>query len=113
MIGAESIPRILVFNKSDLIDQNGKQALCARYPHCILVSAQERYGLDELIKAISQAAAARGRAMEVLIPYEKGNLISLAHERCHIISKSHEAEGTKLSMVVDRFYEKLFEAYQI
>ena len=112
-IGAQSIPCIEVFNKCDLLDNDHVEALASRFPLAERISAHNGYGIDRLIERISQAASSADRLMEVLIPYSKGNLVSLAHERCHIIAEEYAGEGTKLTMLVGHAYVEGFTDYLI
>ena len=112
-IGAQSIPCIEVFNKCDLLDNDQVEALASRFPLAERISAHNGYRIDRLIERISQAASSADRLMEVLIPYSKGNLVSLAHERCHIIAEEYSGEGTKLTMLVGHAYVEGFTDYLI
>lgn len=112
-IGAHSIPCIEVFNKCDLLDDEEVAALSLRFPLSVAISAHSGYGLDKLVERISQAASSADKLMDVLIPYAKGNLVSLAHERCHIISEEYVEEGTRLSMLVGHTYVDGFADYLV
>ena len=89
-IGAQGIDRIEVYNKVDLLDEAERQALASRYPDAQIVSAETGQGIDRLIERIAQAASSRDERLEVVIPYGRGDLVSVAHERCHIpVSYTH------------------------
>ncbi|WP_294440111.1 GTPase HflX [uncultured Slackia sp.] len=111
-IGAHEIPRIIVFNKCDLIDDIEKQVLAARYPESVLVSAQTGEGTDALIKAIERAATASESTMEVLIPYSRGDLASLAHGKCTVVAESYEEQGTVMTLRVPPSFAKAFEEFR-
>ena len=116
-IGAEGIPTVLVLNKADLVDDEALGALAERFPHCEVVSARTGEGIQGLVERIALAAAAADSLMDVVIPYSQGALVSLAHEQCHIIAKSHNQQGTRLQMqvpaaVAERFRPYLLEAPQ-
>lgn len=110
-IGAQSIPRIEVFNKCDLLSDEDISALKSRYPQAIVISAATGEGVEELIKRIAQAASAADTHMSVLIPYAKGALVAKAHERCHIVSETHEEQGTAIAMFVPQSYVSAFQPY--
>ena len=111
-IGAHEIPRIIVFNKCDLIDDIEKQVLAVRYPESVLVSAQTGEGTDALIKAIERAATASESTMEVLIPYSRGDLASLAHGKCTVVAESYEEQGTVMTLRVPPSFAKAFEEFR-
>lgn len=112
-IHAQGIPCIKVFNKADLLTEDEARSLQARHPHDVLISAQTGEGIDRLVKRIELAASSTDAAIDVLIPYREGKLVSIAHERCRIISEEHEGEGTRLSMMAPSSYVSLFEPYRI
>ena len=112
-IEAHSIPRIVVFNKIDLLDRQTVEALRARNPHAQFVSAQTGEGIDELIGHLSRAAAAADTAMDVLIPYDKGSLVSMVHERCRIIGEEHTETGTRISLFAPAAYVSQLEPFRI
>lgn len=97
-IGAHEIGRIEVLNKKDLLGEEQYNALKIRFPHAIFTSAKTSEGLDELIHRIGLVASAQDELLEVLIPYNRGDLVSYAHQRCTILNEQYEAEGTKLTL---------------
>ncbi|MGI6217515.1 MAG: GTPase HflX [Coriobacteriales bacterium] len=97
-IGATAIPSITVFNKVDLISEEEREALTKRYSDSVCISAVNGYGIDELISRISQACAASDETMQLLIPYDRGDLVQLAHERCTVISIRYVENGTEMSI---------------
>ncbi len=112
-IGAQNISRIEIFNKCDLLSEDDIAALRSRFNHCVCVSAETGYGIEQLIDRISQAAASSDKLVEVLIPYNRGDLVSLAHQRCHIVGESYEEQGTMISMLVPPSYQTTFESFEV
>lgn len=110
-IDAQGISRILVFNKIDLVEPSVRAALSARYPSAVLVSAETGEGTDSLIEAIGRAASASEKVMEVLVPYSRGDVVSIAHERCTVIAESYGERGTVLTVRVPNDLTALFEGY--
>lgn len=110
-IGAQDIMRVEVFNKSDLLDAEQLDALKARRPQAVCVSSTTGQGIDELIARIARVASARDAHLDIVIPYHRGDLVSLAHERCHIMTESHEEAGTHIVMLAAPSYAGLFRPY--
>lgn len=111
-IGAESISRIDVFNKVDCLDNAAREVFSQRFPQAVCVSAKTGYGCDLLIQRIAQVAAAQDRFMSIVVPYDQGKIVALAHERCNIIHESHEEDGTHIEMRVPERLASRFESYQ-
>lgn len=106
-IGAESIERILVFNKVDTLEPALRERLARTYPDAVLVSALTGEGIGELVERIAQAAAARDALIDALIPYDRGDLVAFAHRQGRIISEEHGEAGTHL-----RFYAPAEHAHR-
>ncbi len=111
-IDAQKIGRITVFNKIDALETEILQALQRRYPHAVFVSALTGQGIDDLLERMSAAAAAEDIMMEVVVPYSSGELVSLAHNKCSIISEEFDYNGTKLTMRVPRALANQFKPYE-
>lgn len=111
-IGAQEIPRILVFNKADLLDDGARDVLPSRFPGVVVVSAETGAGVDALKDAIARAAAASEGSLEVLIPFSRGDLVSLAHERCTVLAESYDERGTAMALRVPQGLRAAFEAYR-
>ena len=95
-IGASGKPHILVFNKADLVTAEEQAVLEARYPRAVFVSALKNEGLQVLRDRIAEEAASGSVTLTVLVPYTRGDLIRLAHDRAQIISEHHTENGTSL-----------------
>ncbi len=111
-IGAETIPRIEVFNKSDLLSAQQREVIALRHPHAVQVSAATGIGCEALIGRVAAAAAAADTVMQVLIPYTRGEVVSLAHKRCRILSEEHTVEGTVLEVRVPAGLMPAFSPYE-
>ena len=110
-IGAEAITRVDVFNKTDLLCEENLAALMQRRSDALFVSAKTGAGTDILIDRIAKVASAVDKHLLVLLPFNRGDLVSLAHERCHIISEEHIEGGTLIGMQANPHYFDLFSAF--
>jgi GTPase len=75
-IGAEDLPRELVLNKIDAVDELGRTRLATRFPGAIQISAQTGEGLAELRERMAQRFADRYELVELLVPYEEGGKLA-------------------------------------
>ena len=93
-IGAEGIPIIYVYNKSDLTT--------LKFPIIghdkVYISALKRAGLDELIALINQKVFNQYIKCRMFIPYAKGSLISYLNDHAYVKSVSHQNKGTLLTL---------------
>ena len=111
-IDAQTIPRITVFNKIDLVDDAQAAALARLHPGAVLVSAATGQGCDELIEAIARAATATEEIMEVVVPFSRGDVVSLAHSKCTVIAETFDEAGTSLTVRVPRDLARQFEPFK-
>ena len=108
-IGAQDVPRLNVLNKCDLLEPAQREALLEEHPDSVAVSAAEGDGVDELLERIAQTAAQASTMFDVVVPYNRGDLVSLAHSQCRIILEEHTEQGTHLVMEVPAALAHRFE----
>ncbi len=100
-VDARKVPEIIVLNKADAADPFVVERLKQREPRHVVVSARTGQGIAELLKAISEAIPRPSVKMELLIPYNRGDLLSKLHETdAEILRLDHEEEGTRALVMV-------------
>ena len=92
-IEAQHIPQLLVYNKCDLLDEDALAALRNAKPDAVFISAAEGAGIDSLLHRIAAKASEGDATITALIPYDKGLLIKMVHERCQVIRESYGEGG--------------------
>lgn len=112
-IGAQEIKRVEVFNKIDLLDSDEREALANRHPDAVCVSALTGDGMEDLVKRIAAVASAHDELIRVLVPYDRGDLVSTAHERAQIVFEEHCEDGTRIDMQIGKAYASMFEKFRI
>ncbi|WP_139653005.1 GTPase HflX [Raoultibacter phocaeensis] len=112
-IGAQDIRRVEVFNKIDLLDCDERDALAKRHPDAVAVSALTGDGIDELVQRVSSIASARDELLRVLVPYGRGDLVSIAHERASIVREEHDEDGTRIDMLIAPAYTSMFSEFLV
>jgi GTP-binding protein HflX len=75
-IGAHQLPRELVVNKIDLVDEATRRRLGNRYPDALQVSAETGEGLEELRVRIAERFAERFEPVRLLLPYDEGGKLN-------------------------------------
>lgn len=107
-IKAHETPRLLVVNKIDAMLPEQVAGMLARHRGAVMVSAATGEGIDQLMARIAAEASRGSTTMTVLLPYTRGDLVQVAHERTQLISEHHTTDGTQLVIrvpaeLVDRF----------
>ena len=103
-IKATGIPEIIVINKSDAADPAVVAGLLTKEPHAVVVSARTGEGFDELLSAIEAELPQPAEKIDVVLPYDRGDLLNQIHTHGEIESIEHTGEGTH---VVARVSEEL------
>lgn len=98
-IDASSMPRILVLNKRDrLAGPIPSFDLVDTYLGTVVISAQEKQGLDELLDVMRAALETQMTSLEVVIPYQTGQVYSDLYDRGYIQSERTDSAGWRLSL---------------
>ncbi len=119
-IGADGVRRLTVFNKCDLCEPEALEALKADVAEAgtdaVFVSALTGVGIDGedgLTARIAEIAKEADAALHVVIPYGRGDLVSLAHERCHIVAEEYTEAGVAMTLVAPDALASVFAAFAV
>lgn len=92
-IGAGESPRLLVFNKADLLDDDERGEVLLGRSDAILVSALDGEGIEELRARIETAFEETLREVELLVPYSDGARLHELHELAGELERTDRADG--------------------
>ncbi|MDO4796406.1 MAG: GTPase HflX [Coriobacteriales bacterium] len=92
-LGAQDLPRVLVYNKCDLLTREELAQLRQAHPDAVCISASGGMGIDALTYRIAKEATRLDSTLTVQVPYDQGKIIQMIHERCRIIHEEYAAEG--------------------
>src|SRR6478752_4823425 len=99
--GAMDVPEIIVLNKADLATPEAIARLRSREVHSIVVSAHTGEGIEELQALVADQLPRPGVSVDLVVPYDRGDLVSRVHEHGDIEAEEHTADGTALRARVD------------
>ena len=110
IIGAQDIPVIYVYNKSEL----KKEKFPVVSDNSIYISAKNKIGIYELLELINKTIFKEYKSCCMLIPYDKGNILSFFNEMYNIKNTDYLEEGTKIEFDCslkdyDKYKEYLIE----
>jgi GTP-binding protein HflX len=95
-IGAGDRPQLLVLNKMDLLDEDERRLAAARDRDAVPVSAATREGLDALRERIERSFRERLEPVELLVPFERGALLSELHDVAGDLEREDTAAGVRV-----------------
>jgi len=100
-IGGKEIPEIIAINKVDIADPAVIMEILRKEPNSYAFSVRTGFGIEGLLNAIESSLPRPSVEINVVIPYDRGDLIHAIHERGEIFSEQYEPEGTSIHARVD------------
>ena len=91
-----SIPELLVVNKIDAADELTLAQLRRALPDAEFVSARTGEGMDRLRQRIAAMVLSPGVAVDVTIPYDRGDLVARLHDEGRVDATDHVEGGTRI-----------------
>ena len=100
-IDASDMPRILVLNKIDRLSTPPPPvALIDSYQGTVAISAREKQGLDDLLHTIRAVLEEQLTLLNVLIPYQSGQVYSDLYDKGFIESEQTNDAGWELTLLL-------------
>lgn len=94
-IGAEDVPELLVFNKLDTARAEAEE-LRREHPGSVAISAMTGEGIDALLRTIGDRMRAIAVVVELMVPYDRGDVMAAIHREGEVVSTSHEDGGIRV-----------------
>ena len=89
-------PELIVVNKTDAASGLGLAKLRRALPGALFVSAHTGDGVDALRRKMAELAAPTDTAVDVVIPYDRGDLVSRVHADGRVQETEHISDGTRI-----------------
>jgi GTP-binding protein HflX len=112
-IDAAGIPELVVINKADVADPMTIARLRQREPHSVVCSAKTGEGIAGVRAAIEADLPRPDVEVRVLLPYDRGDLVSRIHDKGEVISTEHTGEGTVVEARVNEALAGELEPYAL
>jgi GTP-binding protein HflX len=108
-IGAGEVPELYCFNKADLAPE-AAAGLVARHGG-VACSGKTGEGIEHLLQAISEALRASDVTVELLVPYDRGDVLAALHRSGEVVER-HDADGTiEIRARLDEAGRRRFSAF--
>jgi GTP-binding protein HflX len=95
-IEADDVPELIVFNKADQADPDHARRLVQNHPGSVLMSATSGDGVERLLAAIGDRLREMTHVVELVVPYDRGDVVAAVHRHGEVVSESHDADATRL-----------------
>ena len=100
-IGGKDIPEIIAINKVDIADPAVIMEILRKEPNSYAFSVRTGFGIEGLLHAIESSLPRPSVEINLVIPYNRGDLVHAIHERGEIFTEEYVAEGTSIHARVD------------
>jgi GTP-binding protein HflX len=111
-IGADGIPELRVYNKVDRAAAAAAR-LVERDPGSVAISGRTGEGVDLLLRTMGDRLRVITEVVELLLPYERGDLLAAVHREGELVSESHEEGGIRIRARLDDAGRARFAEYRI
>jgi GTPase len=91
-IGADGVPELLAFNKSDLAPGSAKR-LADVWEGSVALSATTGEGVEDLLRTIGSRLRSVMPVVEMLIPFDRGDVLAAAHRAGEVLRESAGESG--------------------
>ncbi|WTM65737.1 GTPase HflX [Humidisolicoccus flavus] len=112
-VDARELPEIVVFNKADLVSDDDRLVLRGLEPHGIFASARTGEGVQELLDRIDEVLPRPSVVLDLLVPFDRGDVVARLHEEFIIDAERYEEAGTRLTVRVSESAASSFEAFEV
>ena len=94
-IGANKVPELLVINKADLNPDEAKRLVYENHGS-VAFSAMTGEGIADLLLAIGDRMRALTTVIELLIPYDRGDIVATVHREGEVVSTYNEEHAMRI-----------------
>jgi GTP-binding protein HflX len=95
-IGAAGLPEVLALNKIDLVPGSERVRLARRFPGSVSVSAATGEGVEGLLESVAETLPNPPVELEVLIPWDRGDLVAMLYREAEVLKADAEPDGTRV-----------------
>jgi GTP-binding protein HflX len=111
-LGASERPIVTALNKIDRLPASGGAAShLSDQPNSVALSALTGEGMPELLARLEDVLGEELVEVAVMLPYRRGDLLGLFHQRGVIEREQHSAEGTLVWGKLPSRLAPRFQAY--
>jgi len=112
-LGAREVPELVVFNKADLVDGDTRMVLRGLEPTAVFVSARTGEGIERLKETVAALLPLPEHEVTAVVPFERGDLVSLVHEHGRVLATDYAESGTRLHALVGDETRAALEPYLV
>jgi GTP-binding protein HflX len=112
-IDAGDVPRLLAWTKTDVADPDDVKMLLAAHAGSVALSAKNGDGIPELLEAIGNRLRELARVIELVVPYERGDVLAALHRAGEVLVEVHDERGTRVRARLPSSVNGRFEEFAV
>ncbi|WP_437582182.1 GTPase HflX [Paramicrobacterium sp. CJ85] len=112
-LGARDTPELIVFNKADLVGEDERLLLRGLAPNAVFTSARSGEGIPEVLAAIERMLPRPSVDVRLLVPYDRGDIISMLHRRGIVSTIDYREDGTYVEASVSEEIAAQVESFML
>ena len=109
-IGAGEVPQLVCVNKADL-DPEAAARIARHNPGAVVVSGVTGAGVEDLLRAVGDRLRELTNPVELLVPWDRGDVIAAVHREGEVLSEAHEEAGARIRARLDGPAQSRFEEF--
>ena len=100
-----------MFNKVDRLPGDAERAdddervsaktLLATHPGSLAISALDGQGVTEMLEVVAGRLRALETVVELLVPYDRGDVVAALHREGEVLVEAHEDDATRIRARLD------------
>jgi GTP-binding protein HflX len=99
-VGVAEVPEIVAVNKADIAEPEVVDRLLRDHSAAVAVSARTGQGVERLRELIAGLLPHPRHEIQVLLPFDRGDLVHRVHTEGEVLAQEHRGEGTLIRVRV-------------
>jgi GTP-binding protein HflX len=99
-IGADDVPEVLAFNKTDLAPTDAAR-LTKAHPGAVSFSAVSGEGVTDLLRTVADRVRALTTVVELSIPYDRGDVLAAVHREGEVLVELPDDDAMRVRVRLD------------
>ncbi|MCZ6676858.1 MAG: GTPase HflX, partial [Candidatus Poribacteria bacterium] len=109
-LGAFELPTIMLFNKIDLLEQEGQvQLLQSEYPDSLAISAQNGVGLETLKTCLAERFSTSHIDMSLALSYQDGKALDYLYKHGEVLDTDYRGDSIQVKARIPHRYLKALD----
>ncbi|MDQ1444732.1 MAG: GTPase, partial [Acidimicrobiaceae bacterium] len=72
------------------------------HPGSVAISALQGQGIEGLLRAVSDRLRATAKVVELIVPFDRGDVVAAVHREGEVLVEQHEEGATRLRARLDQ-----------